>query len=394
MQQNNLPEEARKQPSRNKERIRFFILGFLAAAVITSAVFMSLPRLQGGLMGESPLTGPMGGSPPGDLLSVSSSMQIEPITNFQTEVLQSSDIILLLIVPEKMNVPEPDVAEMNDMAVSVSAKWEYALRQYTVGSDVQYIQALGIEASELPILAMVYDGKLLEKRPVLNVVKANTVLDWAKGLIPKPQPVFYRLFPESIAFKGAKSLYEHALGEVSLFPYSYTVEGYKRCVANSRLQASDHASLYELFDKPETNADGTFALPNYSNTLPHADMSYSIKVTGSPPKTDSSAKTVTAGGITYTQHSFAVYGGVDFYLGEIVLATALSQDDMRSSGLVPCDGARLSIKDYSALYSVLSTNYGGDGALKFGLPDLSAATPPIPGTSYYIAVQGIFPPRG
>lgn len=57
-----------------------------------------------------------------------------------------------------------------------------------------------------------------------------------------------------------------------------------------------------------------------------------------------------------------------------------------------CDGSLLPIKTYSALFSLLLTNYGGDGTTTFGLPDLrgrvangqgsmpSGATYPIGGT--------------
>ncbi len=40
-----------------------------------------------------------------------------------------------------------------------------------------------------------------------------------------------------------------------------------------------------------------------------------------------------------------------------------------------CDGTALNISDYSALYSVLGTRYGGDGATTFALPDLRGRVP-------------------
>ncbi|WP_055447565.1 phage tail protein [Lacinutrix mariniflava] len=40
-----------------------------------------------------------------------------------------------------------------------------------------------------------------------------------------------------------------------------------------------------------------------------------------------------------------------------------------------CDGQLLAISQYSALFSILGTNYGGDGRTTFGLPDLRGRVP-------------------
>ena len=40
-----------------------------------------------------------------------------------------------------------------------------------------------------------------------------------------------------------------------------------------------------------------------------------------------------------------------------------------------CDGTLLPINDYSALYSLLGTIYGGDGRTTFALPDLRSRIP-------------------
>lgn len=58
---------------------------------------------------------------------------------------------------------------------------------------------------------------------------------------------------------------------------------------------------------------------------------------------------------------------------------------------VPAHGQTLKISDYSALYSLLGTTYGGDGRTTFKLPDLSAAEPD--GLTYSICTTGIYPSR-
>lgn len=45
------------------------------------------------------------------------------------------------------------------------------------------------------------------------------------------------------------------------------------------------------------------------------------------------------------------------------------------TGWHACDGSLLSIAEYEVLYTLLGTNYGGDGVTSFGVPDLRGQTP-------------------
>lgn len=56
----------------------------------------------------------------------------------------------------------------------------------------------------------------------------------------------------------------------------------------------------------------------------------------------------------------------------------------------PCNGQILQISQNQALYALLGPNFGGDGKTTFALPNLKG---PAEGVGYYIAMQGIFPPR-
>ena len=59
------------------------------------------------------------------------------------------------------------------------------------------------------------------------------------------------------------------------------------------------------------------------------------------------------------------------------------------------DGQVLSISANQALFSLLGTEYGGNGQSTFALPNLEAAAPtgttPNSGTTYVICVTGVFP---
>lgn len=67
-------------------------------------------------------------------------------------------------------------------------------------------------------------------------------------------------------------------------------------------------------------------------------------------------------------------------------------------GWAYCNGATLEIQQYEALYAILGTTYGGDGATNFKLPNLVGPVPTIPTVgalpmNYVICIQGIFPSR-
>jgi microcystin-dependent protein len=57
--------------------------------------------------------------------------------------------------------------------------------------------------------------------------------------------------------------------------------------------------------------------------------------------------------------------------------------------MLPADGSTVNISDYPDLFSLIGTNYGGDGVSTFNLPDLTAAAPN--GTQYLVCVTGTNP---
>ncbi|MFC9710876.1 tail fiber protein, partial [Paenibacillus sp. NPDC056933] len=77
----------------------------------------------------------------------------------------------------------------------------------------------------------------------------------------------------------------------------------------------------------------------------------------------------------------------DPYLGEIRLFPYRAVP----TGWMPARGQTLSLTQNTALYSLLGSNYGGDGKSTFALPNLTNAAPE--GMGYYIAMKGIFPSR-
>jgi microcystin-dependent protein len=61
-------------------------------------------------------------------------------------------------------------------------------------------------------------------------------------------------------------------------------------------------------------------------------------------------------------------------------------------GWFKCDGTTLGISSYSALYSLIGIQFGGNGSTTFQLPNLTDASP-IPDTVFAIAAEGLYPSR-
>ncbi len=78
-------------------------------------------------------------------------------------------------------------------------------------------------------------------------------------------------------------------------------------------------------------------------------------------------------------------GGVQCQLGAILL----SASTLYTNNYLPADGRTLDIQNNTALFSLLGTNYGGNGSTTFALPNLKPAAPN--NTQYLICVNGVFP---
>jgi microcystin-dependent protein len=61
----------------------------------------------------------------------------------------------------------------------------------------------------------------------------------------------------------------------------------------------------------------------------------------------------------------------DVFVGEILLVPY----NFAPTGFAFCEGQLLPISQNTALFSLLGTNYGGNGTSTFGLPDLRGAVP-------------------
>ena len=73
------------------------------------------------------------------------------------------------------------------------------------------------------------------------------------------------------------------------------------------------------------------------------------------------------------------------YVGQILLLPY----NFSPVNLAPCDGQLLQITQNTALFSLIGTNFGGDGQKTFALPNYQGLAPK--GSQYFIVLNGIFP---
>jgi microcystin-dependent protein len=77
------------------------------------------------------------------------------------------------------------------------------------------------------------------------------------------------------------------------------------------------------------------------------------------------------------------------YLGDITIFAG----NFEPYGWFFCDGRVLPISEYSALFNLVGTSYGGDGIVVFGIPDLRSRVPVHQGTGstgfgYVLGLRG------
>ncbi len=79
---------------------------------------------------------------------------------------------------------------------------------------------------------------------------------------------------------------------------------------------------------------------------------------------------------------------MDYYMGLI----ALFPYSYAPMNWLLCDGQILSISENEVLFTLIRTDYGGNGSTNFALPNMLGLEP-IPGMNYYICNDGLFPVR-
>jgi len=66
------------------------------------------------------------------------------------------------------------------------------------------------------------------------------------------------------------------------------------------------------------------------------------------------------------------------YIGEIKIVG----EDYAPQGWLPCDGRLLNIAEYTPLFNLIGTRYGGNGTTTFALPDLRGKVPIHQGSGF------------
>lgn len=179
--------------------------------------------------------------------------------------------------------------------------------------------------------------------------------------------------------------FDYMLGEIKLFPFIRTVSWFKLC-NGAPMNISENKNFYYLISGMSgtccMDSADTFNIPNLTSKIPIAGLTYQICTSGPIPGN------LVRSPDELIYHPVSCYS--DQYLSEIILAKNVCGQE--SQWLTACDGRILNINNYSALFCLLGTDFGGDMRYTtFALPDLSAVEPPVAGTMYYMVTHGRFP---
>ena len=105
--------------------------------------------------------------------------------------------------------------------------------------------------------------------------------------------------------------------------------------------------------------------PAAVGTDPRLGMTWCIAITGLFPSRSLTAPIIEEGGSTQISN--------DPYLGSV----ALFAGNFAPRGWMKCEGQLLDIASNMALFSILGTQFGGDGRTTFALPDLRGGRDPV-----------------
>jgi microcystin-dependent protein len=233
----------------------------------------------------------------------------------------------------------------------------------------------GLYSDGTPLYAIFDKGEVFEQK--YFETNQYDIYAWVKHYMteetatPQPEPevpVFYRMYPSAVRQAGFSDL-TYNLGELSLMRYSYDHDYSYNCDSGRSLSKSDHEALYTLIGDTYGSDAEKFSLPDLSASEPINDLHYQIFVAGAFPE----------------------YISNDLYIGQVILAKNIDDLDFRGI-LVPCDGRKLEIAYYNALYTLIGDLYNLNTNVYFYIPDLSSASP-IDGATYDIVTSGIYPCR-
>ena len=173
-----------------------------------------------------------------------------------------------------------------------------------------------------------------------------------------------------IAVEGQYAVmnYEGLVGETFFVPFKSQAHDLLEC-AGQPVPDSRYQLLSRLMGTRFGGGGGNFNLPDLRPATPKGHRTM-MAVDGFDPNSRS-------------------YGALrNPYVGELLL---MPYD--RVENLLVCDGTELPVNNFTPLFTLLGTRFGGDGRRTFAVPDLRAKAPAK--YNYFILPRnGAFPPRG
>ena len=170
------------------------------------------------------------------------------------------------------------------------------------------------------------------------------------------------------------------LAEIALLPYAPPAS-WVNCNGQT-LQKTQYPDLFQIIGVTFGGAFDNFNVPNLTRMSPPFP-------TGTPlaQRTSNASTKVSRPGPTQSLYCISSGGALapaPAFQGEVRLMPSWSVP----AGWLPCQGQSMAIMKNQALFSLLGTNFGGDGRMNFALPNLPAVPANL---QYCINVGGTYP---
>lgn len=313
--------------------------------------------------------------------------------NFDERVLQSDRPVLVFFSAEWSGPSRLLFEPLNE----ISDELEGYIKVVNVNADVAYKTTAKYGIRSLPAMMIFNEGRLISAKT--GAISKSQIMKWIMSCSldwqfhdynQSPEainaPTYYFMFGKDATLDRdpAKNI-DNCMSEILLLPYDFTLHNYIKCDGSS-LNVSMNQGLYSLLGNKYGGTDQVFNLPNLEGKVPLAGLNYFICAVGSYPN-GFDTPSIISGDLKYFYHEKVVQ---DLYTGEIKLAKDVDPSKY-GSVLIPCDGRELKISEFTALYSLIGTKFGGDGIKTFKIPDMTDTKVPVEGAQYYIILNGIYP---
>lgn len=208
------------------------------------------------------------------------------------------------------------------------------------------------------------------------------------------KPIFYRMLLSGNRNNFNLDSDEHYLSELIIAPYSFTPKG-SLLLKGQELPLLSYTALFSLTGDVTYLNRNTLILPDFSPNPKSKDPRnhFKLVVNGRFPLRGNEEVELNKENIKYIPVELEGNQLEYLYIGEVIIATNITNEMLKTYKLVPCDGRKLSVSEDDVLFSLIGNTFGGDGKTDFAVPNFNSFASAVKDAKYYMATSGIYPAK-